>query len=215
MIQNWVRLYHYIHEYQNLVYDFYSKQAVAFLVTYWNLDRTATIWDNRDMMGGAYERTGDLTGLKFNKYLLLPIYFPEEINTAFDATEHGQVKEQETTIVIPSTYGITPYPGDFIKLEQQFLCPSNDTYPIFIVTGIEIHPNTERRFWKLKVKVYQSVDIQVIENQTSGVFVFFDYDKNIYPISEAMYLSTLLSKAEELKGRLDKSWDPLTGFHLE
>lgn len=214
MIQNWVRLYHYIHEYQHLVYDFYSKQGVAFLVTYWNLDKENTIWDNKDVMGGAYERTGELTGLKFNKYLLLPVYFPDEINTMFDGSETGLNKEQESSFVIPSSYGITPYPGDFIKLEQQYLQSSNDTYPIFVVTGIEIHPNTEKRFWKVKIKVYQSVSIDKVNEQTSGQFVFFDYDKQIYPIDQAEYLANLLSKSEVLKDRLQGSWDALTGFHL-
>lgn len=212
-MQNWNRLYSYIHDYQNLLYDFYSKHAVAFLTTYWNLNRQDTIWDDESLLGGAYERLGDLTGIKFNKYLLLPIYFPDEISSPFEGTEIGQNKEQETTIVFPSTYGINPYPGDFVKLEQQFMRPTNNTYPIFVVGGVEIHPNTDRRFWKMKIQVYESETTEQLDNQTEDVFVFFDYDKKIHPLEEAITLARMMEKSATLKRRLKDMWDPNTGFY--
>ena len=213
-MQNWTRLYQYIHDYQNLLYSFYAKHAVAFLTTYWNINKEVTIWDNRDMMGGAYERTGDLTGIRWNKYLLLPIYFPDEITSPFDGTETGLNKIQETSIVFPSEYGLTPYAGDIVKLEQQFLRPTNNTYPIFMVEGIDIHPNTDYRFWKLKLKVHHSTTTDVIDDQTEDTFVFFDYDKKIHPIEEALSLARLLEKNAELKSRLEEIYDPNTGFYM-
>jgi len=211
-MQNWQRLYGYIHEYQNLVYDYYAKIGVAFLVTYWNINKDKTVWDDDQILGGSYERTGSLTGIKFDKYLLLPVYFTDEINTGFDATETGQNKEQETTIVFPSVYGITPYPGDIVKLEQAFMRPTNNVYPLFIVTGVEIHPNTDRRFWKLKIKVYQSKVISDVDDQVEDVFVFFDYDKKIHTLDEATILAKMLDKNEELRGRLKGMWDENSGF---
>lgn len=213
-MQNWERLYSYIHEYQNLVYDYYSKHAVAFLCTYWNLDKEDTVWDNVQLLGGAYERIGDLTGIKFNKYLLLPVYFTEEVTTAFDGTETGLQKDQETSIVFPSTYGITPYAGDFIKFEQQFMRNETpDNYPVFIVSGVEPGPNTDRRFWKLKVKVEQSINTDQIDNQTSETLVFFDYDKKIHTVSEASALSKMLIKSEKLKSKLVDMWDDNSGLY--
>ena len=53
-MQNWTRQYSYIHDYQNLVYDYYSKHAIAFLTTYWNIDSDNTVWDNTDMLNGSY-----------------------------------------------------------------------------------------------------------------------------------------------------------------
>jgi len=212
-VQNWSRLYSYIHDYQNLLYNFYSKHHVAFLTTYWNINKDETIWDDEHMFGGAYERTGDLSGMKWDKYLLLPIYFPDEITTAFDGSETGYNKEQESSIVFPSSYGITPYPGDIVKLEQQFLNPNDNTYPTFVVGGIEVHPNTEYRFWKLKIQVFQSEKTAAVENQTEDVFVFFDYDKKIHPLDDAIALAKLMEKDETLKGRLRNMWDPNSGFY--
>ncbi len=212
-MQLWNRLYHYIHEYQRLVYDYYAHSAVAFLTTYWNINKDTTIWDDEQLFGGAYERLGTLSGVKWNKYLLLPVYFSEEITSAFEGTETGLIKEQESSIVIPSVYGITPYGGDIIKLEQSYLQSTNDTYPIYSVTGVEAHPNTDKRFWKLKLKVEQSESIGSVNEQTENTYAFYDYDKKIHTVQEATDLTRLLWKNEILRERLKNMWDENSGLY--
>ena len=92
-MQNYSRIYDYIYEFQRLVYDYYSKHAIAFLTTYWNLNMPETVWDNRDLLSGSYEDIGELSGMRWDKYLLLPVYWIEEVSTAFDASEVGYIKE--------------------------------------------------------------------------------------------------------------------------
>jgi len=144
-MQKFTRIYDYIQEYQRLVYDIYSKDTVAFLSTYYHVDQNETVWDNENLMGGAYEKIGSLSGIKWNKILLLPIYFIEDINTSFDGTETGLIKENESSIVIPSSYGYIPLTNDIIKLEQSYLNDST-TYPIYTVSGAEISTNSDKRF---------------------------------------------------------------------
>jgi hypothetical protein len=176
--QLWQRLYHYIHEYQHLVYEYYAKDAVSFLVTYYHLNKNETIWDDEHVMGGAYEEIGELTGIRWDKFLLLPVFFIEEISmTAFEASEIGQNKLTESFFVIPSEYKFTPYPHDIIQFEQEYLQMSPNQHPVYHVSGVEIAPNTDRRFWKLKIEVDQSRKIEEIENQTLDTYVFFEYDK--------------------------------------
>ena len=74
-MQKYTRIYDYIEDYQRLLYDYYSKHVVSFLVSYWNLNREATVWDEEYIMGGSYERIGELTGMKWDKYLLIPVFF--------------------------------------------------------------------------------------------------------------------------------------------
>lgn len=212
-MQNWERLYSYIQEYQELVLDYYAKHAVAFLVTYWNINKEATVWDDTQLYGGSYEKTGELSGMKWDKYLLLPVYFSEEISTGFDGSEHGLVKDQETTIVIPSVYGITPYANDVVKLEQEFLQAPTDTYPIFKVTGVEVFPNTNKRFWRLRIRVYESKGVEKLDQKTENTYVFFDYDKKIHTVEEATTLARMLSKNKELKSNLVDLWDDNTGLY--
>lgn len=211
-MQNWERLYEYIHEYQELVLDYYSKHGVAFLTTYWNINKDTTVWDKQQMYGGAYEKTGDLSGMKWDKYLLLPVYFSEEIATGFDGSDIGLVKEQETSIVFPSIYGITPYANDIIKFESEFLQSQNDTYPLFKVTGVEPYPNTEKRYWKLRCKVYESKSTDKLEAKTEDTYVFFDYDKKIHTVEEATTLARMLAKDEELKTNLNDMWNDNAGL---
>ena len=213
-MQRYERLYSYIHEYQNLVYNFYSKDAVAFLTTYYNLNKETTVWDDEKLMGGSYEDIGTLTGMRFNKILLMPVYFIEEINTTFDGQEIGYVKEGETSIVFPSSYGIIPYPNDKVKLEQSYLRPTNDTYATYQVTGVEKSTNTETTFWKLKLEVDQSHKTTQIDEQVSNIYTFLDYDKKIHTVADATFLTKMLSKNNELRGRLKNLFDDNSGFYL-
>lgn len=219
--QGWTRypefraLYGYIHEYQNLVYEYYSKHAVAFLTTYYHINKDETIWEDEKVFGGAYEQVGNLTGIKRDKFLLLPIYFPEEITTSFDGQDIGLIKDNETSIVFPSTYGITPLNHDIIKLEQAFLRPTNDVYPTFQVTGVEIHPNTDKRYWKLKLQIFQSRTLTEVESQVLNTYVFFDYDKKLHTLSASNFLTKMLYKHDLLKSQLSRMFDNNSGFYLQ
>jgi len=214
-IQNYERLYGYVHEYQNLLYEYYSKHVVRFLVTYYNLNIDETIWEDEDVFGGAYEQTGDLTGIKRNKILILPVYYPEEVTTAFDGEDIGYNKNTETTIVIPNTYGFKPYPHDILKFEQSFLRPTNDTYPLYTVTGVEIHPNTDRRYWRLKCTVFQSETLEAVDAQVVDTYSFVEYDKKIHTLADSQFIARLLYKDSLLRPVLkDTLFDNRVGFYF-
>jgi len=213
-LQNYERLYEYIHEYQKLVYDVYSKHAPRFLVTYYNINRESTIWEDDYVFGGSYERIGDLTGMRWDKYLLLPIYWTDEVATAFSGEDIGYIKEGETNITFPNTYNITPYPGDLIKLEQEYLRPVNDIYPLFIVTNAEISANTDRRYWKLKIEVRESETTANADEQVTRILAFFEYTKKIYDISDAAFLTKMLTKNKILRERLKSLFDENSGFYF-
>jgi hypothetical protein len=213
--QKYTRIYDYIHEYQRLVYDFYSKDVVAFLTTYYHIDTESTIWEDENMFAGSYDRVGEYSGVMFNKILLLPVYYIEEINTAFDAQDIGYIKEGETTFAIPSTYGFTPLPNDKIKMEQSYLRPDNDVYPIYNVTGVETSTNRDRTFWKLKVRIEQSITETQLNQQVSNTYAFFEYDKQIHTLEDAQFMTKLLSKNEDLKDCIKQNlYDSRSGFYF-
>jgi hypothetical protein len=213
-MQLYSRIYDYIHEYQDLLYNYYSKHVVAFLATYYNYNMNETIWDNENLMGGAYEKIGELSGIKRNKILLLPVYFTEDMSVSFNAEDIGYTKHSETVLVIPSTYNLKPYPGDLIKFEAEYLNPKNDTYPVYEVTGVEIHPNTERRFWRLRTQVFQSRTTDEVDAQVENIYSFVEYDKQIHTLDDAQFISKLLIKHEELKKCLNKMFDNKCGFYF-
>jgi hypothetical protein len=198
-----------------MVYEIYAADAVSFLCTYYHIDGPETIWEDEDMFAGSYDRVGEYSGVKWNKILLLPIYYSEEITTSFDGQEIGLVKEGETSFVFPSVYGITPLPNDKIKFEQNFLRPTNDVYPIYNVTGREKSVNTDYTFWKLRVKVEQSITETQLEAQVQDTYAFYDYDKRIHTVSNSTFLTRLLMKNDILRERLKNIFhDRNSGYYL-
>lgn len=215
-IQKYERIYEYISDYHKLLYDFYSKHAVAFLVTYYHLNVDETIWDDNKLLNGAYEDFGNLSGVLYDKILLLPVYFMEEVSTSFDGQEIGYIKEGTTNLTIPSTYGFIPYPGDIIKFDQTFLRETNDTYPLFRIEGVEKSVNTDFTFWKLIAHQYQSRTIANIEEQQlNRVLAFLDYAKNIYVLDDSLYLTSLLVKNEKLRIILKNLYDENSGLYFQ
>jgi len=214
-IQKYQRVYEYISDYHRLLYDFYSKHAVSFLVTYYHLNVDETIWDDNKLLGGAYEDFGSLTGVMYDKILLLPVYFMEDVTTAFDGQDIGYVKDGNTSLTIPSTYGFTPYPGDIIKFDQTFLRQTNDIYPLFRIEGVEKSTNTDFTFWKLTAHQYQSRTTANIEQQQlNRVLTFLDYDKKIHLLDDSSYLTRLLVKNETLRATLKDLYDNNSGLYF-
>ena len=213
--QKYERIYDYIHEYQRLVYDFYSKDVVAFLTTYYHINTGSTVWEDENVFAGSYDRVGEYSGIKWDKILLLPVYYIEDVTTAFDGQDIGYVKEGETTFAIPSTYNFVPLANDKIKMEQSYLRPTNDVYPVFNVTGVEKSANTDRTFWRLKVKIEQSITETQLESQVENVYSFFEYDKQIHTLADAQFMSKLLSKNEDLKHCVTTNlYDSRSGFYF-
>ena len=213
--QKYQRIYDYIHEYQNLIYNFYSKDVVAFLTTYYHIDTEDTIWEDENIFAGSYDRVGEFSGVKWNKVLLLPVYYIEDVTTSFDGQDIGYIKDNDSTLIIPSTYGFTPLPNDKIKFEQEYLRPTNDVYPVFNVGGIEKSVNADRLFWKMKVHVEQSITISQLEQQVSDTYTFFEYDKKIHTISDAEFLARLLAKNEDIREiTKDTLYDQRSGYYF-
>jgi len=214
-IQLYTRLYQYIEEYQKLIYDIYSKHVVAFLTTYYNIDKEETIWEDEKVFSGSYHViSNDLSGLRWKKILLLPVYYMEEVSNAFDAQDRGYIKENSSSLVIPSTYGITPYPGDMIKFEQSFLRPTNDIYPLYQVGGAEITVNADRRFWKLKITNFQSRTTTELDNQVTDLLAFSEYDKKIHLVDDYEFLTRILYKNELLRENMKSLYDNNSGFYF-
>jgi len=213
-MQFYTRLYDYIHEYQKLIYDYYSKTATAFLVTYYHINLTDTSWDSTKLIGGYYEKIGELSGIRWDKILLLPVFFIDELTLTSDASELGITRERETNIVIPSSYELNPYPNDIVKLEQTYLQPTNDTYSLYAVTNVEKSPHLIRGFYKLKLVTEQSRTTTELEPQVLSTYSFFEYTKQIYTIPDTLFLTRMTLKNELLKKRLKDLFDENSGFYF-
>lgn len=212
-MQLYGRLYDYINEYWKLIHDTYAVHAIPFLVTYYHINKVSTVWDKTYMMGGSYEKFGELTGMKWDKYLLLPVFYIEETSTIFDAQEIGYVNDGDSALVIPSNYGFTPLANDMVKFNQDYLVNKHpDPNSIFAITGLQHHPGTDRSYWKLKLSVEQTATTEMIERQLDTTYVFYDYDKKMHTVEETASMTRMLYKHDVLKGRLKNLYDQNSGF---
>ncbi len=201
-MQNYQRVYDYIQEWQKLIYEYYQKHAIAFLCTYYNLDTSerqqdgsgGIVWDNQYLNGGFYEMTGELSGVRWIKYELLPVFWVEETLTDYDAREEGFINTGDSAIVIPHQYGIQPYAHDIIKFSQEFLVndPSKDKYEIYQVAGIKKRPPQDKTYWWLKLETYQSKTTDDVDDQVTQTKVFVEYTKKIQTIGSGVSEALLL-----------------------
>jgi len=212
-MQKYNRVNEYFADYWYILYTFYSKHGQAFLVTYYNIDVENTVWDNENLMGGYYEKIGELSGVRWKKILTFPVFFIEETESNFDAQEIGLVLESKTGFVFPSSYGITPYPNDIIKLYQNYL-QEDDTYSLYTITGRQKQTPGDKTFWKCSCSVEQSRTINEIEPQVTDTLVFFDYDKKIHTLEESVTMTKLLSKNETIRSNLNNNFDQNSGLYF-
>jgi len=198
-MQNWLRIHDYAKQYLEWTYKTYSSHSPAYLCTYYNLDLPNSVYDGNILDAGSYEKTGNRSGLKWRKILLLPVYGIEQIQPTKSAEEDGvTMKTQMTSFNFPTEYYIKPMAHDYIKFEQDILKPTNNQYPLYQVTNIEKATNTDKSFWKVQCQVDYRQE-EDLENHLSQLCVFFDYNKKIYNIQTATTLYKLLEKNRSLQ----------------
>jgi len=215
-MQLYSRIYDYITEYWHLIYEVYAKHGIAYLCNYYHINSGATTWDDENLMSGPYEFIGQLSGVRWNKILLLPLYYITETSTNFDAKEEGYVNEGEVSFVIPSDYGLVPGPGDIIKLDQRYLDynPAADNHPIYMVGGVKKQSTQEKSFWQLQCTVFQSRTVDELDLQVDNTTVFYDYDKKIHSINDSVELTKILNKYQIIRDNLARVYDENSGFYL-
>ena len=214
-MQLYNRIYSYIDEYWKLVYDYYALHGVPFPVTYYHIDVEESVWDRTNLMGGAYEKIGDLSGIKWIRILLFPVFQIAETSTEWDAQEQGYINEGDSEIVIPSKYGIVPLPNDMIRFHQQYVLvdrsdPNSDC--IYTITGISKQTPQDRTYYKCKLTVEQSRKVYELDLQVSKTYVFFDYSKKIYSIENTATLTRMMTKNDTLKDRIKSLFDQNSGY---
>lgn len=216
-MQNYERLYSYIYEYWKHLYDVYSLHGIAYLTTYYHVNVNRTVWDNEKLSGGAYEKIGDLSGIMWDRYLLLPVYFVTELDQTFDGQDIGYVNEGGTQIVIPYSYGFVPLPMDLFKFDQHYLFnnESHDIYSLFVVDGVRKQAQADKTYWQLTCDVYRSKTITDLEDhQVADSYAFFDYDKKLHSINDSISLTHMMSKSSDIRDRLKQLYDPNSGFYF-
>jgi len=212
--QRWFSIQKYTHDYLQLVYRYYAEAGISYICTYYNLNIPDSVTDLTILDGGSYERVGELSGLLWNKILLLPIYNTETVQNTFVADERGMGKfDQITSFNFPTVYGMKPRIHDFVYFEELHLEDEHnkiyklksitDEYktsaiPVYEVSHFEKATNTDITFWKVNLKISQFTATN-IDKQLSGHFIFYDLQKRIYESPKGSFLFKMLERNRKLK----------------
>ena len=215
-MQPWIRRYNYISDYYNTIYNIYTNVYTGYPVTYYSVDWNESVYDKK-LMAGSYEKNGvgTLTGIKFKKILLLPVYGIEQITPSNSAGEKGMTMfESETSnISFSSDYGIKPYEWDVVHFSQDFMSPdNNDDSPVFVVRNTSPATYGNMTHWQcaLRVAPYRLGDVK---QQISSEYMFLEFTKRIHRLDTAAILIKLQQRSGSISDNLRDLFHD-TGFYL-
>jgi len=199
-MEQYKRYFNYIEQANKLVYDYYSVHGFGSICHYFNINWSQSTADMDKLRDGSYEVYGDMSGIRFTKILLLPVYFVDPIQPSYIGDERGYIHETESSIVIPSTYGLTPYEHDIVYFPTE-LNPSVK-YPIYEVIGIEKATDTPVTFYRCRIRSART-SYDVVNNQVVELKIWFEPLKKIVDHKRGLFLyenyQAMLTRLDQLE----------------
>jgi hypothetical protein len=221
MLTKWIRTFSYIEDYFRTLYDVYAGTYIAcYPVTYYSLDFDNSICDRTEILSLSYEKdgVGALSGVKWKKIYMLPVYNIE--TTRFNPTnnERGILYEPSSQIVLPSVYGLIPNPGDVVDLSHGYIAPHPNEFNkkmLYSVTAVNLaHQNEYFQIYQLPLK-NAVFDNDLLDRQVSGFYQFYDLEKRILPANNVVHLLKLQNNIAETVKDLNKYFDKQMGFYIQ
>ena len=217
-IQPWLRKYQYIQDYYLTLYNIYTEEYPGYPITLYVVDWENSIYD-RNLMGGSYKKmgVGELSGIKWKKILLVPVYAVEQIQPENTADEKGvtMIESERTSCVLPSTYGVVPGEWDIVHFSQNFMYPHKpqDIEPLFVVNNVNLatYGNLTHYQMRLKVAPFKRDEL---EKQVTTYHMFLEFTHKIHDIDTSAFLLKLQNKHSLLSNRIKKLFHDPTGLYL-
>ena len=203
-------------EYFKLLTQYYQNWTLPNVnVTYYSLDIENSLIDEDKLVGGPYEAVGKLSGLRWRKYLNVPVSNVEQLPTNVSADEKGVTSSDKiTSMKIPSNTHIECHNHDFLCFTD---LQDKDNYklrnpPLFEVINVEKSPDFETTFYKISCKI-SYIPMSNIDWQVDGLFNFFDYEKKLYGIDDSICMQQLIEQIQF--GICNEFFNKNTGLYME
>ena len=191
-VSNSIMSIDYMNEFHELLYRFYGLEYVVYPCTYYRIDYTNSIKEEKKFESGAYEIIGEFSGYKWHKIHFFPASFSEPITNITPARdERGRILEMTTSFVIPGQLFMQPLYNDLVIFPTNLRPNEFEKYPSFIVSGIERAIYSNETLYKVSVQAFHA-DEQMIDNQVIDEYIFIDYLKKIYPIDVGTEILSLM-----------------------
>lgn len=215
----YIRKYNYISDFYSTVYDIYTNVYQAYPISYYSVD-----WEyskdqvDKKLMAASYEKMGigPLSGIRWKKIQMLPVYNIEQIQPSYTADERGltMMDTEMTSISFPTSYGIKPVEWDVVHFSQAFMNRDIDLKPLFVVKNVELATFGDLTLYKLMLKVapYNLADLE--ESQISERLMFLEFTKQIYDTSTAEILLKMQQRSDEAGVKLYDT-KHITGLYIQ
>lgn len=217
----WIRRYNYIEDYFYSVYEYYIRNYPSFPISYYSFDFENSIYDEKYLLGGSYEKlgVGELSGIKWKKILAVPVFGTQQVSPTQDSGENGGMNSQDsmmTSILIPQVYGIKPVESDFIDLNFGFKTSNNDyNKALYVVTNVNLaHHGDYLNLYYLSLQVAPLLKPD-LENQISSYWSFYEPTKEILRLSNVNLLNKITTRGEGVCENLKNIFDKKINFYLE
>lgn len=215
----YIRIKNYFSDYFLTVYKALIKNYKCYWCTYYSVDIGKSVYDDEFLRAGTYEKysIGNLSGMKFKKIMMLPVFGVDQITPQYESGERGltTVETERTSIQFPDIYGLIPNPGDIVHFDELFMSKSSISTPIFVVTNAPdvAHYGNDCQLYKLSLKV-AGVRSDELTPHISSTHMFVDYFKKIYDFDHAQILFNLENLGCQTSEKLKQYIHPTTGIYL-
>lgn len=186
----------YTDEYLDLMLNKYGIMRPNYFCTYYKFDYNASILDDRKHIdSGTYHLADDMSGRKWKKIQLMPVWLVENHGPITPTMrEDGVLTDFRTSIVIPDYMGVRPTPKDFVYLYNNVSNKPSEQEPLFQVVSRSESLMGKRKFYKIDMKnnyrkVYQLDNVEHISTQ----WIYVNHFRKIFSLDVGKRLMETLS----------------------
>lgn len=218
-LKPWIRTYNYMEDYFLLLYKIYAEAYIAsYPVTYYAIDLEKSTGDIDIIGAGTYERhgIGPLSGYKFKKIEMFPVYGIEPIRPTMTSDEKGGItylQNAGTRIVFPSIYGLIPSENDIIDLSFGYHSITPKDKMLYVASAVNIaHQGDGYQLYEITLKP-STVKLENLDKQISEYFIFYEHTKSVIPKSNAIFLLKIITEMSNISSELSNKFNKSSGTY--
>lgn len=191
----------YTDEYLDLILNKYGIIRPNYFCTYFKFDYDNSILDDRENIdAGSYKLLGNLSGRKYKKIQLLPVWLVENHGPIVRTQkEEGINAEFRTSFVLPDYYGLRPTPKDFVYFYNGVSNKYDEGDPTFQVISIEEAFAGKRKIFKVDCKNnYRQITDIDREDVISSQWIYVNFFRKIFSLDIGSKLISTMSFTYDL-----------------
>lgn len=208
-MQPWIRKHNYSQDFFYTAYKLYAETHPSYPVDYYKINKDMSIMDDEyheergtpKMDSASYEKhnVGELSGVKFDKILSFPVHGLDAVQPSSESGERGGLSAYDSMVSkidIPQIYNFTPIEGDAVDINFGLKQDGKNNDFMWVISKIDYaHFGDYLNIFRCTIVPAHFLTYD-IEKQLNNIYMFFEPEKNVLPVSNATFLYKIISKME-------------------